>query len=237
MGQQYHYCRGRMLVLEDGEPAPLRVEGSGMTCRGIRPTLGSRVQRRQRLAWGGKTDKMRIDFLEDPSSTDPAFPPQMHPLFIEERLLGLVYLADGRGPHKTLVLLHGFPGNEKNLDLAHMLRRAGFNVLIFHYSGSWGSRGNYSFGQAYRDLEAVRRALKEEPFTLNHRIDREKVYLAGHSVGGFLTLLAARNGMDFHGFAALAPYNLSAQGNPELVPWRDAASQWDDPGNPHRGDP
>ena len=154
---------------------------------------------------------MEIDFLEDPSCTDPSFPPEMHPLFIEERLLGLIYLADGKGPHKTLVLLHGFPGNEKNQDLAHTLRRAGFNVLVFHYAGSWGSRGDYSFGQAYRDLETVRRALEEESFALNHRIDRENIYLAGHSVGGFLTLLAARNGMDFQGFAVLAPYNLSAQ--------------------------
>jgi len=152
------------------------------------------------------------DIMQDPITVDPNFPPDMHSLFIEDRLLGLIYLADGEGPHKTVLLLHGFPGNEKNFDLAHALRRGGYNVLIFHYSGSWGSRGNYSFSQNYRDVQAVRRVIADKAFAEEHRIDRGNVFLAGHSVGGFLTLLAARDGMDFRGFAAIAPYNLSRQG-------------------------
>lgn len=150
---------------------------------------------------------IRIDLLE----IDAAYPPDMHSLFIENRLLGLIFLANGREPHPTVILLHGFPGNEKNLDVAHMLRRGGYNVLVFHYSGSWGSRGSYSFGQAYRDLQAVRSAVGSEAFAREHRIDRNRVYLVGHSVGGFLTMLAARDQMDFVGFASLAPYNLSLQ--------------------------
>ncbi len=151
------------------------------------------------------------DIMKDPVRTDADFPPDMHSLFIEDRLLGLIYLAGGEGPHKTVLLLHGFPGNEKNFDLAHALRRGGYNVMIFHYSGSWGSRGEYSFSQNYRDLQAVRRKIADEAFAKEHRIDRDNVFLAGHSVGGFLTLLAARDGMDFIGFAAVAPYNLSRQ--------------------------
>ena len=151
------------------------------------------------------------DILIDPLEIDAAYPPDMHSLFIENRLLGLVFLANGRGPHPTVILLHGFPGNEKNLDVAHMLRRGGYNVLVFHYSGSWGSRGSYSFGQAYRDLQAARSAVGSEAFAREHRIDRSRVYLAGHSVGGFLTMLAARDQLDFVGFASLAPYNLSLQ--------------------------
>ena len=139
---------------------------------------------------------MKNDITSDPSSVDSIFPPEMHPVFIEGRILGLVYVADGKGPHETVVLLHGFPGNEKNQDIAHMLRRGGVNVVIFHYSGSWGSRGTYSFGQAYRDLQAVRLAIEDAAFAQEHRIDRNKVFLAGHSVGGFLTLLAARDEMD-----------------------------------------
>lgn len=154
---------------------------------------------------------MNIHITCDPAHVDATFPPEMHPFFIDERILGLVYVADGKGPHETVVLLHGFPGNEKNLDIAHMLRRGGFNVVIFHYSGSWGSGGTYSFGQAYRDLQAVRCAIAGATFAQEHRIDRDKVFLAGHSVGGFLTLLAARDQMDFQGFAVLAPYNLSLQ--------------------------
>lgn len=156
---------------------------------------------------------MKADLARDPSTVDASFPPGMSPLFFEERLLGLIYLANGKGPHKTLVFLHGFPGNEKNLDIAHMLSRCGINVLVFHYSGCWGSRGSYSFGQAYSDLGTVRRTIADEGFSRLNRIDRDRVFLAGHSVGGFLTLLAARDRMDFRGFAPLAPYNLSMQAN------------------------
>ncbi|MFA7645195.1 MAG: hypothetical protein WCX92_08370, partial [Thermovirgaceae bacterium] len=99
---------------------------------------------------------MEKDIIRDPLCIDETYPPDMHSLFIQERLLGLIYLADGEGPHKTLLLLHGFPGNEKNLDIAHIIRRGGYNVLVFHYSGSWGSRGSYSFSQNYSDLQAVR---------------------------------------------------------------------------------
>lgn len=154
---------------------------------------------------------MKSDLTRDPACVDTAFPPEMHPFFIEGRILGLAYVADGRGPHATLVFLHGFPGNEKNLDIAHMLRRGGVNVVIFHYSGSWGSRGTYSFGQAYRDLQSVHHAISRDAFAQEHRIDRNNVFLAGHSVGGFLALLAARDSMKFRGIAALAPYNLSLQ--------------------------
>src|SRR5580698_8059367 len=35
----------------------------------------------------------------------------------------LIYIAPGAGPHPVVILLHGFPGNEKNLDLAQAIRR------------------------------------------------------------------------------------------------------------------
>ena len=54
---------------------------------------------------------------------------------------GLVYSPSGAGPHPTLVICHGLPGNEKNLDLAQAVRRAGWNAVTFNYRGSWGSPG------------------------------------------------------------------------------------------------
>ena len=63
---------------------------------------------------------------------------------------GVAYLAAGAGPHPTVVLLHGLPGNEKNLDLAQAMRRAGWNVITFNYRGSWGSPGTFSFAQQPR---------------------------------------------------------------------------------------
>ena len=44
---------------------------------------------------------------------------------------GLIYQPSGAGPHPTLIVCHGLPGNEKNLDLAQAVRRAGWNAVTF----------------------------------------------------------------------------------------------------------
>ncbi|WP_433967320.1 alpha/beta hydrolase family protein [Tunturiibacter gelidiferens] len=54
-------------------------------------------------------------------------------------LNALAYIAPGPAPHPVVLLLHGFPGNEKNLDLAQAIRRDGWDVVYFDYRGSWGS--------------------------------------------------------------------------------------------------
>src|SRR2546430_15785960 len=59
------------------------------------------------------------------------------------RLLGTLYLARGSEPKPTALLLHGCPGLQQNGDLAVALRDRGWNSLIFHYRGSWGSGGRY----------------------------------------------------------------------------------------------
>src|ERR1017187_9108362 len=68
---------------------------------------------------------------------------------------GVVYQASGAGPHPTVVICHGLPGNEKNLDLAQAARRAGWHALTFNYRGSWGSPGNFRFAQNPEDAAAV----------------------------------------------------------------------------------
>ncbi|MEJ0065551.1 MAG: hypothetical protein WDM85_08965 [Caulobacteraceae bacterium] len=54
-----------------------------------------------------------------------------------------------------MLLLHGFPGNEQNLDLARAMQREGWNVLTMHYRGAWGSRGDYSFTHCIEDAQAA----------------------------------------------------------------------------------
>src|SRR5277367_6840714 len=70
-------------------------------------------------------------------------------------LNAFVYVAAGPGPHPAVVLLHGFPGNERNLDLAQDIRRAGWDVLYFDYRGSWGSSGEFSFTHGIEDTAAA----------------------------------------------------------------------------------
>ena len=52
-----------------------------------------------------------------------------------------LYVAAGASPHGTVILAHGLPGYETSGDLAQSIRRAGWNVLLFHYRGTWGVGG------------------------------------------------------------------------------------------------
>lgn len=128
----------------------------------------------------------------DPATLDPAYPAAIEELSLTSHggtMNGILYLAQGPGPHPTVVLLHGLPGNERNLDLAQALRRDGWNVLFFHYRGAWGSGGEFSFQNALDDVSAVLWTARGLEFAKAHRIDPRRIALVGHSMGGFLALI------------------------------------------------
>ena len=106
-------------------------------------------------------------------------------------LNAFVYVASGAGPHPAAVLLHGFPGNERNLDLAQDMRRAGWDVLYFDYRGSWGSPGDFSFTHSIEDTAAAIALLREPAMAVRLRLDPSRVVLLGHSMGGFMAMQGA----------------------------------------------
>jgi len=107
------------------------------------------------------------------------------------QLNALVYIAAGTGPHPVVVLLHGFPGNEKNLDLAQAIRRAGWDVLYFNYRGSWGSPGDFSFTHSTEDVASALAYLRDPANAAKLRADPKRIVLIGHSMGGFMTAYGA----------------------------------------------
>jgi pimeloyl-ACP methyl ester carboxylesterase len=104
------------------------------------------------------------------------------------RLAAFMYTATGSQPHPTLILLHGFPGNERNLDLAQAVRRAGWNVLYFDYRGSWGSEGDFSFAHCVEDVASAVAFCQQQAKAL--RIDTTRLAVLGHSMGGWVGLQA-----------------------------------------------
>jgi pimeloyl-ACP methyl ester carboxylesterase len=107
------------------------------------------------------------------------------------RLNGLIYRAAGAGPHPVVVFLHGYPGNEKNLDLAQAVRRAGYDALYVDYRGTWGSGGTFSFANGLEDVKAVLAWVRAPDNAARYGFDLRRVALVGHSFGGWLALMTA----------------------------------------------
>jgi pimeloyl-ACP methyl ester carboxylesterase len=124
------------------------------------------------------------------------------------RLNSVFYLASGAGPHPVVLLLHGFPGNEQNMDLAYAIRRAGWNVFVPHYRGSWGSAGNFSFSNAIEDTQSAIAFLRDPANAKKYRADPTKIAIVGHSMGGFLGLYATAHDPAILGMAAISAWNL-----------------------------
>ncbi len=125
---------------------------------------------------------------------DAANPARMEVLHIPSggvEINGVAYLAAGAGAHPTLVIAHGWPGNEKNLDLAQAVRRAGWNAVTFNYRGSWGSPGEFHFVQVPEDAANVIAYLRTPAVAAKFDIDPKRIALAGHSMGGWATAMTA----------------------------------------------
>ena len=148
--------------------------------------------------------------VADPPS-DPQFPPGLAAIAFPShgRILdATLYLASGKGPHGTVLLLHGLPGYESNGDLAHSIRRAGWNVFLFHYRGMWGVKGKFSFQSAIEDTKQATNFLLDPANAAKYRIDAQRLVVIGHSFGGFLSGYAASHDSRFCGVAMIAAVNL-----------------------------
>lgn len=176
---------------------------------------------------------------------DPA-PDMAHPAVNRQVLVpsggegmnALFFLASGAGPKPTVVLLHGLPGNEKNLDLAQAIRRAGWNVLTFNYRGSWGSPGRFSISGAVEDAEAAMRFLRQPEIASRYSIDPTRLVIAGHSLGGYAAARHASTHADLAGLILLDAWDAGQEGKHlRANPAQQAAfaTSFDDLGNSLNG--
>ncbi len=151
----------------------------------------------------------------DPTAADSVSPARMAEVAFEsggDRLNGLLYVAAGAAPHPAVLLLHGNPGNERNLDLAQAIRRAGYTVLFFDYRGNWGSGGTFSRTHALEDVHAALRWVRSSTTARQFGIDPSRVALVGHSMGGWLSLMAAAADPSVACVGALDARNVGAYG-------------------------
>jgi uncharacterized protein len=140
-------------------------------------------------------------------------------------LNALVYVAAGAQPHPIVILLHGFPGNEKNLDLAQSIRRANYDVLYFDYRGSWGSPGDFSFTHSIEDTDAAIAYLRDPSNARRLRADPANIILIGHSMGGMIAANVAAHDPAIRGLGLISAANMGgmALGISSLKPEQQAA--------------
>ena len=125
---------------------------------------------------------------------------------------GLVYQPSGAGPHPTLVICHGLPGNEKFLDLAQAVRRAGWNAVTFNYRGSWGSPGAFRFSHNLEDADAVLAYLRDPVNAARLGIDTQRIAMAGHSMGGWVVVHTAAHDRGLVGAIIVSAADVGKQG-------------------------
>lgn len=112
----------------------------------------------------------------------------------------MLTLPEGEGPHPAVLLIQGVGcfSLEQGLGLtvyggfAEDLARRGFATLRVEKSGMGDSRGTpcmqIGFGTEVDGYRAGLAALKADP-----RVDPERVFLFGHSMGGIITALLAKD--------------------------------------------
>ena len=146
--------------------------------------------------------------LGDPPR-DAAHPAHNQQLLIPSHGLGmnaLLFEASGVGPHRTVILMHGLPGNERNLDLAQAIRSAGWDVLTFTYRGAWGSPGDFSISNAIEDTAAALEFARS-PEAAKFGIDPRHIVLAGHSMGGATATMTAAGATELDGLILIDAWN------------------------------
>lgn len=107
----------------------------------------------------------------------------------------------------AVLLLHGIPGAEKNVDIQRRLMDAGVAGFALHFAGAWGSEGEYRFSNLVPQARAALRFLARQEF-----VDERRLAVFGFSMGGWTALNVAAAEPRLRAVAAVAPV-----GGPETL--------------------
>ncbi|MBQ3032453.1 MAG: alpha/beta fold hydrolase [Anaerotignum sp.] len=175
---------------------------------------------------------MHLEYLKNEKHWgDAPFRPDLQGAVLEGkrgRILVTIFRAGGEGKHPTILLAHGIPGVEKNLDLAQGLRRVGFHVVTYHYSGSWNSAGDYGIGHCLEDSETVLEYIRNDT---EMNFDTEKLYVVGHSMGVFIAAHLAAKHPELKAAVCVAPCDMgegmmSEKGRGQMLAIFESAVPW-----------
>jgi uncharacterized protein len=133
-----------------------------------------------------------------------------------------MYIPSGKGPFPTVILFHGFPGPENNLDLARAMERDGWNVLLVRMRGSWGSAGHFTFTHCLEDAAAAVAWLRDPKTVAAQPVDPTRIVVMGHSMGGWIAGYTAAHDPNIMGAALFSAGDWSADST--TAPVKDLAA-------------
>jgi len=120
-------------------------------------------------------------------------------------LKGKYYMSEGIGNFPTVVLLHGFPGNEIDvLGIGKKLSEVGINALTFNYSGTHQSEGEFNFDNTQKDIGAVFEFIHQSENIHKYKIDTTRIILGGYSYGGGMAMTYAANHIEIREVFSIA---------------------------------
>jgi len=113
----------------------------------------------------------------------------------------------------TVILCHGFPGNNTDvLGLGERLMKEGFNALAFNYRGTWGSEGPLTIANSLEDVISAIRYVKSSFAVREFDVDPSSITVIGYSYGGGMALLGSLNDLAVGRVVYIAGGNLSEVG-------------------------
>jgi hypothetical protein len=108
------------------------------------------------------------------------------------------FFPGSSGPNQpSIILLPGFPGNEKDvIGLGKTVSESGFNVLVFNYSGTYRSEGTFTFETVLTDVKSAFDYVHGPEVVLKFHVDTTKLVLGGYSFGGGMALIYAASHLE-----------------------------------------
>lgn len=106
-----------------------------------------------------------------------------------------------------VLMLHGFPGSEQNVDVQRALLNEGVASFRLSFQGAWGSEGFYRFSALVEQAKAGLRWLARR-----EEVDSGRLGVFGFSMGGWTALNLAGEAPAIKAAVAVSPV-----GGPEMV--------------------
>jgi len=104
----------------------------------------------------------------------------------------IFYRASGVEPLPTVILCHGFPGNNTDvLGLGERLMKEKFNALSFNYRGTWGSEGQLTIANSLEDVVSAIQYVKSRSAVREFHVAPSNTAIIGYSFGGGMALLGS----------------------------------------------